>query len=551
MNKIVLIDGNNLIFRSYYATAYRGTLMKNSMGFPTNALYGLINMINKIISEENPTHMMIAFDVGKTFRHEKYQDYKAGRSETPNELKEQLNLARDVVEAMGIKYYGIENYEADDIIGTFAKYVETIDNAEGIIVSSDKDLIQLISDKVHMKLLKSNDSIMMDKNKFKEIYGLDDPKRMIDIKSLMGDSSDNIPGVKGIGEKTALSLLEKYQTLDGVFEHLDDTSSSVKKKLIEGKENAYMSYELATIYTNVPININLDDIKYTGPNKLEYKNILNELEFYSILKKFEAGPIETQKDVSFKTITDLKELNLTEPYSIYLETLGYNYHDAKPLGVSICDTSGSYYIPFDVLKDSSIFMDNKQKYTYDLKKLYYVFYEYNIKINKKIDDMMLIAYLLNKNVKTDIAVLANTIGYDINFYDKLYGSEITIKMPENDNYIKDIVLKSIFIYKEYNNFYKELKSEEIDAFYKEIELPLTYVLVKMEKNGFKVDSDYFKNYGVELSIKIRELEEKIYEVAGQSFNILSTKQLGEVLFNKLGIEYQRKIKKVIQQVKKY
>ena len=198
MNKIILIDGNNLVFRSYYATAYSGSLMKNSKGFPTNALYALINMLNKIISEENPTHMMIAFDKGKTFRHLKYKDYKAGRSETPIELKEQFKKSKELVAAMGIKSFEIDNYEADDIIGTFANYIDNTDNLNGLIVSSDKDLIQLISDKVIMKVLKSNDYILMDKMKFKEIYGLDNPQKMIDLKALMGDSSDNIPGVKGL-----------------------------------------------------------------------------------------------------------------------------------------------------------------------------------------------------------------------------------------------------------------------------------------------------------------------------------------------------------------
>ena len=373
MDKIVLIDGNNLVFRSYFATAYSGTIMKNSKGFPTNALYGLINMINKIISEENPTHIMIAFDVGKTFRHDKYQDYKAGRSDTPNELKEQLLKTREVVESMGIKYFGIPNYEADDIIGTFAKYVEKRDDLTGVIISSDKDLIQLISDKVTMKVLKSNDYIMMDKAKFKEIYGLLDPKRMIDLKSLMGDSSDNIPGVKGIGEKTAISLLQKYETLDGVYENIDNTSKSVKSKLEIDREKAYMSYDLATIYTDVPIDINLNEIEYHGPNIKEYTKILNELEFYSILKKIAIPEDSKSKEINYKIIDNLEELKLSEPYSIYLEIVGYNYHTSIPIGISITDKNGSFYIPFELLKDTDIFMDNKQKYTYDLKKMLYVF----------------------------------------------------------------------------------------------------------------------------------------------------------------------------------
>ncbi len=541
MKKIVLIDGNNLVFRSYYATAYNGTLMKNSKGFPTNALYGLINMLNKIITEENPTHIMMAFDKGKTFRHLKYDGYKAGRSETPNELLQQFSVAKEISLAMGIKYFEIDNYEADDIIGTFSNMINKSDDLEGLIVSSDKDLIQLITDKVHMKVLKSKDSLLMDKDKFKEVYGLDDPKKMIDLKSLMGDSSDNIPGVKGIGEKTAISLLQKYNTLNGVYNNIENVSPSIKKKLETDKENAYMSYDLATIYKEVPIDLNLDNIEYKGINKEEYKNLLTELEFYSFLKKLDEEPKEV-KEIKYEIINDLNKLKLVEPYSIYLETLGYNYHIDNPLGISITDKNNSYYIPFDLIKNTNIFFDNKQKYTYDLKKLLYVFDKYNIKIDKKIDDVMLISYLLNKNIKTDVAVLANTYDYQVRFYDKIYGSEITIKEPSDDTYIKDIVLKSMFLYHEFNNIYDELTKEEMVDLYKNIELPLTYVLKKMEQNGFLVDKDYLIKYGEDLENKLKIIEEKIYNLAGMKFNILSPKQLGEVLFIKLEIPYPKRVK---------
>ena len=444
MKKVILIDGNNLLFRSYYATAYSGSLLKNSKGFPTNALYGLINMLNKIIAEENPTHIMIAFDKGKTFRHDKYEVYKAGRSETPDELKKQFKVAYDVATAMGIKHYEIDNYEADDIIGTFASFIDKEDDAEGLIVSSDKDLLQLISDKVTVKLLKSNDYIMMTKEKFKEVYGIEDPKKMVDLKALMGDASDNIPGVKGIGEKTAISLIQKYGSLDGVYERLDDISGKVKEKLALDKDNAYMSYDIATIYRDVPINLNFDDIKYLGVNKDDFEAILTELEFYSLLKKINSDN-EKPKEINFKMITDLKELKLEEPYSIYLETLGYNYHTDTPLGIGITTKKCSYYVPFDLLKNTDILNDNKKKYTYDLKKLLYVFNKYNVSINHDIEDLMLISYLLNKNIKTDISYLANSLGYDIKFYDKTYGTEITLKYPKDESYIKEIVHKSIFI----------------------------------------------------------------------------------------------------------
>ena len=230
MNKVILVDGNNLLFRSYYATAYSGNVMKNSKGFPTNAIYGFINMINKIISEEKPEYIMIAFDKGKTFRHEKYADYKGGRSETHDELKQQFPVAKQICEAMGIHYFEIDNYEADDIIGTFAKEVNNNKDFTATIVSSDKDLLQLITDEVDVKLLKQTGFIRMNKDVFRETYGVD-PIHMIDLKALMGDASDNIPGVKGIGEKTAISLLSKYETIDNLYNHIDEVTGKTKEKL--------------------------------------------------------------------------------------------------------------------------------------------------------------------------------------------------------------------------------------------------------------------------------------------------------------------------------
>ena len=258
MEKIILVDGNNLLFRSYYATAYNGNLMKNSKGFPTNALFGFTNMINKIIEEEKPIYIMVAFDKGKTFRHDKYDFYKQGRIETPNELKAQFPKAKELLDAMGIKYLEIDNYEADDIIGTLAEYCNNDPNFIGTIISSDKDLLQLISNDIDIKLLKQKDYIRYNEKTFTDEYKIK-PINIIDLKALMGDSSDNIPGVKGIGEKTALKLLQEYKTLDGIYENIDKITGKVKEKLLADKENAYMSYEVATIYKKVPVEMKIED----------------------------------------------------------------------------------------------------------------------------------------------------------------------------------------------------------------------------------------------------------------------------------------------------
>ena len=295
MDKIVLVDGNNLLFRSYYATAYSGNFMNNSKGFPTNGLYGLVNMLNKIIREENPKYMLVAFDKGKTFRHDKYKEYKEGRIKMPEDLGKQFVVAKELLPKMGIKCLEVENYEADDIIGTYSKMI-TETNNKGLIVSSDKDLLQLIDKNNTVKLLKSKDYIMMDEEEFKKEYGLD-PIKMIDLKGLMGDSSDNIPGVKGIGEKTALKLLQEYGSVEGLYEHIDEIKGATKDKLVEGKESAFTSKEIATIYKEVPVDYKLEDLLYTGPTD-ELKDMYNELEFYSFLKEVKVNnPVDNTTNV--------------------------------------------------------------------------------------------------------------------------------------------------------------------------------------------------------------------------------------------------------------
>ncbi len=539
--KIVLVDGNNLLYRSYFATAYSGNLMKNSKGFPTNALYGFINMLNKIIMEENPQYMMVAFDKGKTFRHEKYQTYKGTRAETPDDLIKQFKLARDICAALGVKALEIDNYEADDIIGTFAKRVNE-NNLEALIISSDKDLLQLITDKVKVKLLKTHDYIMMDEKEFKNTYGLE-PIRMIDLKALMGDTSDNIPGVKGIGEKTAIKLLQEFGSLNNLYQNIDSIKGSVHEKLVNDKENAYMSYDLATIYQEVPIDTSLESIKKKNTNEEEYTNILKELEFFSLLKKI--TPIDNINHVkanTYEVISDLSSLVLEDNYSLYLEVLGYNYHDAKPLGVSIYSKNKAYYIPFELLIKSDIFNDGKKKYTYDLKKILVVFDKYDIKISQNIRDLMLEGYLLNKNIKNDIAYLANQYNYEIPFYDKTFGTEITLHEVDNKVVCENAIKKAQFIYEKQESFYQELKNEEMEKLYNDIELPLVYVLANMEITGFKVDREYLEGMRDELSSKLEELERKIFAISNQEFNISSPKQLADILFNKLQIPYPKKIK---------
>ena len=534
MEKIILVDGNNLLFRSYYATAYNGNFMHNSKNFPTNALFGFINMMNKIINEEKPTYIMVAFDKGKTFRHAKYADYKGGRMETPDELKMQIPYSRKLLDAMGIKYYEIDNYEADDIIGTFARYCDLDKNFDATIISSDHDLLQLISDAVEMKLLKSKDYIRYNKRTFFEEYGIE-PARVVDLKALEGDSSDNIPGVKGIGEKTALKLLQDYKTLDGVYENVSSLSAKMQEKLLTDKENAYMSYELATIYKEVPIPFNLDEIKYNGPTD-ELNSVFEELEFYSFIKK-NVKKISLESNV--KIVGSLDEINLTKDSTIYLEILGENYHTAKILGLAIYNDSANYFVKAELLKNLN-FLTSIKTYTYDLKKLYVSFKWQGLEITNVVFDTMIAAYLLEYNIKDDIATLANSLDYDIPFYENTYGKNGKYNEPSLEEIAKIASMKARFIYETYSKFNEELEKEGMKSLYYDIEHPLAYVLGDMEYNGVFVNKDTLHEMGEELKIKIEIISKDIYNLAGCEFNISSPKQLGEILFEKLGLPHGKK-----------
>ena len=546
MKKAILIDGNNILFRSYYATSYSGVIMKNSKGFPTNALYGLINMLNKIIVEEKPTHIMIALDKGKTFRHEKYLDYKAGRKAMPEELKVQFPVAKEVIEALGIKWVECEGYEADDIIGTFAKEVDRDPDFIGTIISSDKDLLQLISDDVDVKLLKSKDYIRMDKKVFFDTYQTE-PIHMIDLKALMGDPSDNIPGVKGIGEKTAISLISKYSSIDNLYNHIDEITGKTKDKLIDDKEACYMSLDIATIYKDVPIDVDLNHLEYNGIDYDKYISILKELEFSSILKKIDVNKTKTlekvEEDIDIKIVSNLNDIKLSEPYSMYLEILGKNYHKDKVLGIGIYNKNNHFYVPFEVLKNNpNYFKDGISKSVYDYKEILYVFNKYNLGIDCVNFDTSVAGYLLNYNVTTDISTLASSMGYDINLYDSIYGANTKIKAPEEDIIATECMTKAKFVYDSKARLIEELEKENETYLYEQIEFPLISVLASMEIEGINVSQEYLEEFGDDIKQQISEKEKEIYEISQCEFNIMSTAQLGEVLFEKLGIRYPKRKK---------
>ena len=538
MEKIILVDGNNLLFRSYYATAYTGNLMQNSKGFPTNALYGFANMINKIVTEEKPKYMIVAFDKGKTFRHEKYDLYKQGRNETPNELKMQFPKAKEMLGAMGITYYECDNYEADDIIGTFAKYCDDEEEYIGTIVSSDKDLLQLISSDIDIKLLKQKDYIRYNEQTFFEDYGIE-PKKIIDLKALMGDPSDNIPGVKGIGEKTALKLLQQYKSLDGIYEHIDEIKGKLQEKLINGKDSAYMSYEIATIVRDVPMEIDINDIKYLGNNVSELNKIYEDLEFYSLIKKLNAGSIQKEEVIEPKKISSVDEIKLTKDTAIYIEILGSNYHKDEIIGLSLYNDSEYYYVPKELVKDSINKWIKYVKYTYDLKKLYVLLRYLGYELNIIEFDVMIAGYLLDYNVKDDIAYLAHDLEVELPFYENVFGKS-KLTLPEEKELIINTIKKAKFVYEIKDYLKDKIKADEVENLFFNIEMPLAITLGDMEYTGVNVDKNTLIKMGDEIKEKLESLTSEIYNQAGSEFNISSPKELGVILFEKLELPHGKK-----------
>ena len=534
MKKVILVDGNNLMFRSFYATAYTGNIMRNSKGFPTNALYGFTSMMNKIIHEENPEYIAVAFDIGKNFRKQKYDFYKEGRQATPNELLEQMPIARKILDAMGIKYLELEPYEADDIIGTLAKMVDFDPEYIATIISSDKDLLQLISHDVDVKLLKQVGFVRFNTETFKETYGIL-PIKMIDLKSLAGDASDNIPGVKGIGEKTALKLLQEYDSLEGIYEHIEEIKGKTKEKLEQDRENAFMSKEIATIYKDVPLNITFEEIKYRGANEDELAEIFDDLEFYSMLKNFDKKEV-VKENIDYQEVDDLSKVVLGDEVSIFLLLSDENYHKGEVLGISLSDKEHNYFFDAPYLKELPKLLKDKVVYTYHEKALDVVMMRNHLDFIPINYDLMIAAYLLKGFTKDDIAYLMHPAGVNVSFYldEKKNNFRDLTKLKE------DLVLKSRFIYDTRDEYINGLKTESMYELFKDIEMPLSKVLADMEFFGVKVDSKVLDEIKEEAEAKLHELSKEIYDLAGVEFNIASPKQLGEVLFERLGLQNGKK-----------
>ena len=407
---------------------------------------------------------------------------------------------------------------------------------ETTIVSSDKDLLQLINEETEVKLLKQKDYIRMNEETFIDTYGIK-PIRMIDLKGLMGDASDNIPGVKGIGEKTALKLLQEYDSLENVYDNIDNIKGATKQKLIDGKESAFMSKDIATIYNEVPVTYSLEELKYDGPDVNGLREMYSDLEFYSFLKDFKEEEKKEEK-LEYKIIENIDDLKLKEKVSAYLEISETNYHNADIYGMSLYDGENAYYVPFEVLKENKNILDGKEIYTYDLKKMIVSLNKYDIDIKNCTFDAMIAGYILNYNVKDDIAYLANTFNYDITLFDNFKKEKNMSTEALADLTVK----KAKFIYDIKDEFINKMKEEEQLELFSNIEMKLSSVLASMEIEGVRVDTKVLDEMGENINKKLDELTSEIYNYAGEEFNIQSPKQLGEILFEKLEIPYPKKKK---------
>lgn len=543
--KLILIDGNSLAFRAFYALP----LLSNHLGVHTNAVYGFTLLLEKILKDEQPTHFLVAFDAGKTtFRHSTYKDYKGGRQKTPPELTEQFANIRKLVDAYHIKHYELENYEADDIIGTLSK--EASDKGmDTIIITGDRDLTQLVDERVTVYYTKKG---VTDIDKYtpefiQEKYGFT-PEKIADLKGLMGDKSDNIPGVPGVGEKTAVKLLLEYGTLEGVYEHLNEVKAKkLNENLTNHQADAIMSKELATINRNAPIKVTLEDTKILSEDSSKKIALFKELQFNQFLDNMEVTEIEEPvEDISYTTTID--SVDLTGKTSIFIDCFKDNYILNDILPLAITDGQNIAVISADELVKNMELVryledETKEKVVFDAKKTYVLLNRLGIELKNVSFDLMLASYLLDPSQTIiDVAETANHQGITIPSIEQVFGKGAKMAVPEGDVLYEYFARLALTISILEPKMKQKLVDNEQLALHDELELPLAFVLAKMELQGITVDKQTLVDMQDELQGRINELTQSIHEYAGHEFNINSPKQLGVILFEELGLTSKKKTK---------
>lgn len=547
--KLVLIDGNSIAYRAFFALP----LLNNDKGIHTNAILGFNTMLNKILTDEKPTHILVAFDAGKTtFRHSTFTEYKGGRQKTPPELSEQFPYIRSLLDAYQIPYYELENYEADDIIGTLSLQAEQ-EKMNVKVISGDKDLTQLASDYVTVSITKKG---LTDTDEYTpafimEKYGFT-PDKIIDLKGLMGDASDNIPGVPGVGEKTALKLLTQFGTIENVLASIDEVSGAkLKEKLATNKEQAMMSKQLATILREAPITIGLDDLTYNGEDKEKLIALYKELGFHSLLEKMEVPQEEKveQEVLEVRIVKEVSPSMFAKENALYIEMVEDNYHYADIVGISISNVNGHFYIPIEVANESEAFKqwlndESSQKIVFDAKRSIVALNRLGAFLQGIVFDIQLAAYIINPSDKfVDFTSIAHQYGFkQISTDEAVYGKGAKLTIPFEEELSQFLATKSKALLYLYDALHEQLEvNAQIDLFY-DLELPLARVLAEMEMTGIKVNATTLTDMGKELSARLTELEQKIYGLANETFNINSPKQLGVILFEKLGLPVLKKTK---------
>ncbi|MFC7371357.1 DNA polymerase I [Fictibacillus iocasae] len=550
-NKLVLIDGNSIAYRAFFALP----LLNNDKGVYTNAVYGFTMMLMKILEDEQPSHMLVAFDAGKTtFRHKTFTEYKGGRQKTPPELSEQFPFIRQLLDSFGIKRYELENYEADDIIGTLANKAAGGEWSVKVF-TGDKDLLQLVSPDVEVVLTRKGITEVeaYDLSKVDERYGLT-PEQFIDMKGLMGDPSDNIPGVPGVGEKTAIKLIKQFGSLEKVLSQIEQVSGAkLKEKLSDHKEQAIMSKELATITQEAPIEIELDDTGYKGFEPADVLPLFKELGFSTLIERLggDAGEVaaEEKEDVPYIHADSFTEDMISSPAALIVETSHDSYRAPEILGIGIAGENGIYYVKGETALQSEAFKQfmssaSKHKILFDAKRAFTALAGAGIVLEGVIFDAMIASYLINPSDSSEeLAGVASIYGLPpLDSDEAVYGKGAKRKMPSDDELGEHLAQKANAVRKLEQILSRKLEeNEQSDLFYK-LELPLSIVLGKMETEGIKVDPERLRKMGSELQGQLKVLESDIHELAGEAFNINSPKQLGEILFEKLGLPAVKKTK---------
>lgn len=549
MKKLVLIDGNSIAYRAFFALP----LLNNDKGVHTNAVYGFTMMLMKILEDEKPTHIMVAFDAGKTtFRHKTYSEYKGGRQKTPPELSEQFPFIRELLDAYGIARYELENYEADDIIGTLSLKAEQ-DGFEVKVISGDKDLTQLSSEKTTVAITRKGitDIEEYTPEHIKEKYGLT-PEQIIDMKGLMGDASDNIPGIPGVGEKTAIKLLKEFQTVDHLIASVDQvTGNKLREKLEEFKDQALMSKELATILRSAPVEVQLDQFEYEDFDKEKVVKLFKELGFNSLLDKLGDEVEETLAlaEIEYTTITEVTDRIFADESAFYVEILEDNYHYAPILGFAIVNHEGNFFISTETAIQSEAFKKwaedgNKKKWVYDAKRSEVALRHHGIHLKGVEFDLLIASYLLNPSETIeDIASIAKTYGHgNVESNDAFYGKGAKRSIPDESRLSEHLVRKALTVFELRQSLEDKLKeNEQFELFY-ELEMPLSLILADMESTGIKVDLDRLRTMGQDFNNQLVEIEKRVFALAGEAFNINSPKQLGIILFEKLNLPAIKKTK---------